>query len=107
MNTIFSLDGTLSLRLAITLLHFLWQGLALAVIAIVCNASIGRKSAKVRYWISFSALMLMLACLLATFGLVGVEGTPRAQRSYPGVRFRFSKRCARDAGTGSRRRPCG
>ena len=76
MNTIFSLDGTLSLRLAITLLHFLWQGLALAVIAVVCNASIGRMSAKVRYWISFSALLLMLACLLATFGLVGVEGTP-------------------------------
>ena len=76
MNTIFSLDGTLSLRLAIALLHFLWQGLALAVIAVVCNASIGRKSAKVRYWISFSALLLMLACLLATFGLVTVEGTP-------------------------------
>ena len=70
-------DSTLSLHLAISLLHFLWQGLLISLVVVVCDATIGRKRAHVRYAVNFSALMLMLICLLVTFGLVAIRA-PRA-----------------------------
>ena len=66
-------DCTLSLHLAISLLHFLWQGLVLAIVVAVGNATIGRNNANIRYGLSFSALVLMLVCLLVTFGSVATN----------------------------------
>ena len=76
MNYLFQVEGPLSLQVAVTLFHFLWQGLALAMFVAICNATIARNSAKAKYGVSFSALMLMLACMIGTFGIVAANATP-------------------------------
>ncbi|MFN0054701.1 MAG: M56 family metallopeptidase [Planctomycetales bacterium] len=46
--------------------HFLWQGALIGIgLAIALRAA---KSVAVRYWLSLSALLLMAACPVATFG---------------------------------------
>ena len=60
MNSLFQVEGALSLKVAVTLFHFLWQGLALAILVAICNATVARNSAKAKYAVSFSALMLSL-----------------------------------------------
>jgi hypothetical protein len=77
MNLIEWLGGSLSLRLAITLLHFVWQGLAVAFLAAgVCRwlAPLGPRG---RYAIHVSALLVMAACVPVTFALVDVSGIQR------------------------------
>ena len=76
MNSLFQVEGSLSLQVVVTLFHFLWQGLALAILVAICNATIARNSAKAKYAVSFSALMLMLACMIGTFGIVAANATP-------------------------------
>ena len=76
MNYLFQVEGPLSLQVAVTLFHFLWQGLALAMFVAICNATIARNSAKAKYGVSFSALILMLACMIGTFGIVAANATP-------------------------------
>jgi WD40 repeat protein/beta-lactamase regulating signal transducer with metallopeptidase domain len=77
MNVIEWLGGSLSLRLAITLLHFLWQGLGVAILAVVASRWLASLGAQVRYAIHVSALLAMAACVPVTFALVDISWTHR------------------------------
>ncbi|HLQ78954.1 MAG TPA: hypothetical protein VK210_16465, partial [Terriglobia bacterium] len=62
-------------RLAWTLAHFIWEGALVAGIAAVTLRMLARKTAEVRYTVSVSALMLMLAAPVATFVFYSAAGT--------------------------------
>ena len=61
-----------AIRLSLTLLHFLWQGLLVGVVAAIALACFKRKSANARYLtacVAFFGLPLLAA---ATFWLVEI-----------------------------------
>ena len=66
------LDPGLSLRVALTLLHFLWQGVALAAAAALACALMRRASSAARYNVLLAALGGMALCPVVTF--VVLEG---------------------------------
>ena len=70
MNGLLTLDDAFYLHAALTLLHFLWQGLLLAAIACLAGWCLQNRSAATRYRIYTVALILMLACLPATLLLL-------------------------------------
>ena len=57
-------------RIALTLVHFLWQGLAIAVglAAILCLFQV--RESRTRYGLSLAALVLMTVCPVVTFFVV-------------------------------------
>ncbi len=61
------------------LVHFVWQGTALAIVAALALHAFRRHSASVRYQIACATLGAMLAGVLATTALVDVSGVPKAQ----------------------------
>src|SRR5581483_6633682 len=50
-----------------TLLHFLWQGTAIALLTAGAEACVRRKSAQLRYAIACGGMMLMVAAIGVTF----------------------------------------
>ena len=54
-------------RFAGSLLHFIWQGAAIALVASICLRLLQRRSAEVRYAVSVAALISMLAAPVLTF----------------------------------------
>src|SRR6185295_13340321 len=54
-------------RLAGSLIHFLWQGAAIAAATAVCLRLLARKPAEWRYAVSCAALAAMLAAPMLTF----------------------------------------
>jgi len=68
-------DSPLYPRLAMTLAHFLWQGLAIAVCAFAIARCLRRSSAQHRYGVYLTALASMVACLPGTFFLVSRAGS--------------------------------
>ena len=64
------LNESLSLRVAQTLLHFVWQGAAIAAAVVIAGRALQRHSAQLRYVINVSAMVLMAACLPVTFAVV-------------------------------------
>jgi hypothetical protein len=52
--------------LGLTLVHFLWQGVAVAGVLALLLAATARRSAFTRYFLSLAALVLMLALPIAT-----------------------------------------
>jgi len=64
------LEPALSLRLALTLLHFLWQGALLGLAAFAADRVLRRASSRTRYAIFVGILAIMGAALPATFLLV-------------------------------------
>ena len=61
------------------LVHFLWQGAALAIVAALALHALRRHSASVRYGFACATLVAMLAAVGATAALVDVSGVPKAQ----------------------------
>ncbi|MFN0019316.1 MAG: M56 family metallopeptidase [Pirellulaceae bacterium] len=57
-------------RLAESLLHFVWQGGLLAVIALLADRGLRGCSAQVRYAVHVTALLLMLACVPVTYAML-------------------------------------
>src|SRR5690349_21177975 len=57
-------------RLAESLLHFIWQGSLLAVIALVADRGLRGCSAQLRYAVHVAALFLMLACVPVTYAVL-------------------------------------
>lgn len=55
------------LRLSLALLHFLWQGLALAALVALGLLAFRRAGPGARYALLLAALLLMLACPVVTF----------------------------------------
>jgi beta-lactamase regulating signal transducer with metallopeptidase domain len=70
MNSPVTFEGTFCLHAALTLLHFLWQGLLLAMIACLAGWALRNRSASFRYRMYAATMLLMLACLPATFVLL-------------------------------------
>jgi hypothetical protein len=52
-------------RLGFALLHFCWQGTAIAVVALLSSAAFHGANAKWRYAVHVGALLAMLSCLVA------------------------------------------
>jgi len=67
-------------RLTWTLLHFLWQGLAVAAVAATLLRAWPVRRARNRYVICLLALLAMAACPLVTFVLVEVPESATASR---------------------------
>ncbi|HPS03551.1 MAG TPA: M56 family metallopeptidase, partial [Candidatus Sumerlaeota bacterium] len=53
------LNGEFCLRLTLTLLHFIWQGAAIALLAAGAGAALRRTGAATRYWVFVAALGAM------------------------------------------------
>jgi len=62
-------------QLALTLVHFLWQGAAVAVLLAVTLPLIGRRSRK-REAACFLALLAMIVLPVVTFGVLGGQSEP-------------------------------
>jgi beta-lactamase regulating signal transducer with metallopeptidase domain len=62
-------DSAFVQRIAGTLLHFVWQGAAIAGITAICLRLMSRASAEARYLVSVSGLASMLAAPVVTFVL--------------------------------------
>ena len=80
MNPVDMLDAGISLRLTVTLLHFLWQGCAVALLAFVAGWALQRASANARYAVNVVALLLMAVCVPVTFALVHLPTLESASR---------------------------
>ena len=57
-------------RLVITLTHFLWQGMAVAAVALTAARLAGRRSSNIRYGIYVLSLFAMVLCVGVTFIVV-------------------------------------
>jgi hypothetical protein len=57
-------------RLGLSLLHFLWQGAAVAMVVALITPALRRRSAALRYVVLLLALSLMALLPVATFGLL-------------------------------------
>jgi len=72
-------------RLTWTLLHFLWQGLAVAVLLAAVLRLFPVRQARSRYAVCLAAMLTMAACPLVTFALLGANAAEvewdAAQRS--------------------------
>jgi beta-lactamase regulating signal transducer with metallopeptidase domain len=60
-------------RLTWTLLHFVWQGFAVAAVLAVVLYACRARQARIRYAMSLAAMLVMAACAVVTFLLVEFE----------------------------------
>ncbi len=65
------IDSTLASRLALTLVHFLWQGMLIAMFVWLIGAMLRSKSAKARYSVFLGGLLSMVVCAVVTFVVMG------------------------------------
>ncbi len=63
----FGMTPEFAQRLAGSLLHFIWQGALIAMVAAIALRLLANRSAESRYTVSIAALLLMLAAPLVTF----------------------------------------
>ena len=70
-------------RLGLTLLHFLWQGAAVAILLAVLLRVLRKSSANLRYVIACIALALVVLAPAVTFRLVSVPNTTPDIESVP------------------------
>ena len=64
-------DGPMAVRLVVTLLHFVWQGTLLALLAAAAARLAAKRSPSVRYAIFATSMLSMVAAVALTFVLVG------------------------------------
>ena len=69
MSEIFSgwIDSTLANRVALTMVHFLWQGMLIAILVWLIGAVLRNKSANARYSVFLGGLLSMAVCAVVTF----------------------------------------
>ncbi len=76
MNDVFSLwpglSSEMSIRWGLTLLHFLWQGTLIGLLALVAAKLLRHLAAVVRYWLHSGALMACPLCVVMTFAMVEI-----------------------------------
>lgn len=70
MNKLLLLDDSFSLRFVQTLLHFLWQGTAIAVVAFALDRMLQRGTARTKYALHVAAMLAMVSCLPLTFAFI-------------------------------------
>ena len=74
MNAIFHfLSGPEWQHLALALLHTLWQGLAAAAALGLLLRRIPAHRPEARYWMAFSALLVLLLCGLVTWSVLDLD----------------------------------
>src|SRR5687768_17169799 len=64
------LDPAVSVRVCLTIVHFLWQGAAVALLVGIAWPLLRRTSAVSRYRVLLAALFVMAACPVVTFALM-------------------------------------
>ncbi len=78
MSFLPDLNGEFCLRLTLTLLHFLWQGVAIALLAAGAGAALRHAGAAARYWVFVAALGAMALCPPITYHtLTRLEDAPQ------------------------------
>lgn len=85
MNALALAESHFCLRWAEALMHFLWEGFAIAAMAGVVAWSLRRASTRARYAVYLASLLVMAACLPATFAVVGQPDAPLAVNAPPAV----------------------
>lgn len=75
------LSPDLSIRWGLTLLHFLWQGAIIGLLALVAARLLRSQLASVRYWLHAAALMACPMCVAWTFAVVEVPESWRVSSS--------------------------
>jgi beta-lactamase regulating signal transducer with metallopeptidase domain len=78
-------DHPAAVRLGLTLVHFLWQGAALAFVAVALLAVLRNASAGARYLGLLIVFAAMAACLVVTFALTGDGPAPVAASALESV----------------------
>ncbi len=71
-------NNLISIRWGLTLLHFLWQGAIIGLLALVAARLLRNHSASVRYWLNAAALLACPICVAWTFATVEVPETWQA-----------------------------
>ncbi len=71
------IGGEVSLRIALTLLHFLWQGAAIGLLVVAGSWILRKAAASARYGMYSAALLCMPICVAVTFLSIEVN-TPSA-----------------------------
>jgi outer membrane protein assembly factor BamB/beta-lactamase regulating signal transducer with metallopeptidase domain len=74
MHAIF--DSDFSVRLTLAILHFIWQGLAIALVVWIASACLRRAPARARYVANLAALAAIAACLPVTYLALGTWPAP-------------------------------
>ena len=82
MNILNYMNSAFCIRFAIALIHFLWQGFAIAAIAIIIANIFGRKSSRVRYGIYVASMFVMILSLVVTYLVIDVESPKAEQTQY-------------------------
>lgn len=76
MSTIEALlAGPIFQALGWALIHFIWQGAAVAAVYAVMNTFLRRRAASIRYGLACAALAVMLASVVATLFVMGRDST--------------------------------
>lgn len=71
MSPVEVLANPVARQLTLALLHFVWQGLAIAVLLVLAVELLGIRRPQARYACSLAALLVMLACPIVTFFWIG------------------------------------
>ena len=69
------LGDDVSVRWLITLLHFLWQGVAVGIVVAIAGRLLHRASAPPRYALYSAALLSLPVCVAVTFCVVDVPAS--------------------------------
>ncbi|MBW8015163.1 MAG: M56 family metallopeptidase [Planctomycetes bacterium] len=80
MNIVDYFNSQVCIRFALALVHFLWQGLAIAVPGIITASLFGKNSSRIRYGIYVTSLLAMVLSLCVTYTLVDVSIPQVAER---------------------------
>ena len=70
MNVFDLIDPSFSYRLIATLMHFLWQGCLVALLAVLGDWLLSRAAASWRYALHVAALAIMVGCVAVTFSRI-------------------------------------
>jgi hypothetical protein len=81
MNVREMMSSPACMRLVVTLLHFVWQGLAIALVAIVAAKAFGRRSSRIRYGLHVAALFAMVVAVVVTYAVVQPPAASHAARA--------------------------
>lgn len=60
-------NSTLPDRLMLTFVHYLWQGILVAVVAAICGTLLERVSSRIRYGFFLSSFVVLTTCPVLTF----------------------------------------
>src|SRR5947207_2364387 len=75
MNPLRLFEPELTARMALTLLHFLWEGTALGLAVWLVDRATRHATARTRYLMNILALVLMCGCVPVTFFVTGLSAS--------------------------------